>query len=75
MDIIHGRHVRASDMGSPPNVECGGTTPLWMLDDMLRCTSSKIQSGGVPPHSKWVECLQNGGRPRNLQGLYDKTGA
>ena len=32
-------------------LECGGTTPLWMLDSARPETTSKIQSGLVRPHS------------------------
>jgi len=32
-------------------MECGGKTPLWMLDIVLWLDESSIQSGAVSPHS------------------------
>ena len=35
-------------------MEWGGTTPLWMMDIIVAMTTSKIQSGVVPPQSKAI---------------------
>src|SRR5436190_3721171 len=61
---------------APANLECGGSTPLWMCATMLRAGyRPPIQSGVEPPHSKSCAGAHDGEKVVRLQAGAADEGA